>query len=58
MIEFCITNNILITNALFQPVDTKTQSQNDFIIMSQKLKGSVKNIRTSWMQFVTVTTSF
>ena len=56
LIESCSTNNMLLTNTMFQhhprhlytwtSPDRKTRNHIDFIIMSQKWKGCVKNVRT------------
>ena len=54
--EFCIANNLSITNTMFKhhphhlytwtSPDSRTRNQIDYIIMNQKWRASVKNVKT------------
>ena len=56
LIEFCSANNMLITNTMFEhhprhlytwtSPDMKTRNQIDYIILNQKWKSCVKNVKT------------
>ena len=56
LIELCSTNNLLITNTLFEhhprhqytwtSPDGKTRNQIDYILISQKWRSYVKNVKT------------
>ena len=56
LIDFCSTNNLTITNTMFQhhprhlytwtSPDQKTRNQIDYILLCQKWRSSVKNVRT------------
>ena len=54
--ELCISNNLFITNRIFKnhprhfytwtSPDSRTRNQIDYIIMSQKWRACVKNVKT------------
>ena len=56
LIEFCRTNNLVIANTLFKhhsrnlytwtAPDRKTRNQIDYVLINQKWKGSLRNVKT------------